>query len=263
MPRYFAPLTKKEFEEELDDAAAQYGGRYGYPETPEIQKDMKVEVDFENWYSSKAHFADEILGIHTLSNGLTFQGCAAGGDWETPVTFIVYWDGKKLRAYVPLKGNPYNTSTMQAYGNFHDHDEEKYDKSKKGKQTDDENKQKRYKAGDLTTDWPANGKMMLEDIKERIQPSVVVKKNPVKVKAAKNPSIGERIEALTFYGTGDEGVELFRATCHYCYLLIGLGYTNEAEIVYGWAKEMAEHSFKWVKENLPEDLDDNENGQWG
>lgn len=29
----------------------------------------------------------------------------AGGDWEEPFMFIVYWDGTQFRAYIPWKGN--------------------------------------------------------------------------------------------------------------------------------------------------------------
>jgi hypothetical protein len=46
-----------------------------------------------------------------------FRGIWAGGDWECPVAFIIYWDGSKLRAYVPTDGNSWNTDTKRAYGN--------------------------------------------------------------------------------------------------------------------------------------------------
>ena len=41
--------------------------------------------------------------------------------------FIIYWDGKKLRAYVPTDGNPWNTDTKEAYGNDEEKDEDKLD----------------------------------------------------------------------------------------------------------------------------------------
>ncbi|MDB5036981.1 MAG: hypothetical protein JWQ35_509 [Bacteriovoracaceae bacterium] len=46
----------------------------------------------------------------------------AGGDWENPVFFIIYWDGKALRGYIPTKGNLWNTDTKQAYGNDEESD---------------------------------------------------------------------------------------------------------------------------------------------
>jgi len=57
------------------------------------------------------------MGIRTLPNGMIYAGIMAGGDWECPVFWIIYWDGKRLRGYVPTDGNPYNTDTMEAYGN--------------------------------------------------------------------------------------------------------------------------------------------------
>ena len=73
-----------------------------------IRPDLKVQFDFENF---------ELIGYRELRDGLTFAEFVAGGDWESPVYFVVYWDGKKLRAYVPAAGNCWNTKTKQAYGN--------------------------------------------------------------------------------------------------------------------------------------------------
>lgn len=52
-----------------------------------------------------------------MEDGLSFWGCFAGGDWESSVYFIIYFDGKDLRAYVPKDGNAWNTKTKKAYGN--------------------------------------------------------------------------------------------------------------------------------------------------
>ena len=41
----------------------------------------------------------------------------AFGDWEVPMYFILYWDGKELRGYIPTEGNPWNTDEKAAYGN--------------------------------------------------------------------------------------------------------------------------------------------------
>lgn len=51
-----------------------------------------------------------------MDNGFTFLGCAAGGDWEYPVHFAIYYDGKSLRGYVPRYCNSYNLKTKQAFG---------------------------------------------------------------------------------------------------------------------------------------------------
>jgi hypothetical protein len=44
----------------------------------------------------------------------------AGGDWEAPLLYVLYWDGRELRGYVPTKGNPFNTDTKTAYGSEHE-----------------------------------------------------------------------------------------------------------------------------------------------
>ena len=69
------------------------------------------------------HCGEPLLGFHTLSNGLTFLGVMAGGDWEQPIFFIIYYDDE-LRAYVPEDGNVWNTDTNEAYGNDNKKDAE-------------------------------------------------------------------------------------------------------------------------------------------
>lgn len=77
----------------------------------------KIQVDFENVY---------IEQFVTLTNGVPIALVEAGGDWEVPVMFAFYFDGKKFRAYVPTDGNVYNRTLKQAYGNA-DEDEDNAD----------------------------------------------------------------------------------------------------------------------------------------
>ena len=77
---------------------------------------------------------------------------------------------------------------------------------------------------------------------------------PFKIK-----NIQERIESLVYYGTGDEGYELFQQTCALCYSLFGLGANGKAEIACAWAEEMAHESRAWA-EDYP---DDTAKGYWG
>lgn len=95
------------------------GGYYMKTLTPKIQSDLsKVDFDFENCDTSRDYSSYEgLMGIRTLSNGMTYLGCAAGGDWEYPVFFIIYWNGVSLRAYIPKHGNVYNYDTKTAIGN--------------------------------------------------------------------------------------------------------------------------------------------------
>lgn len=86
----------------------------------ELGKDLKCRFDLENFEQSEDHYNKELKGLTgcvQLENDLTICGITSGGDWEHPVYFIVYWDGNKLRGYVPTDGNPWNTTTKKAYGN--------------------------------------------------------------------------------------------------------------------------------------------------
>lgn len=97
--RYYVALNEEELTEKL------YSGR----SESKLKKDLsKVSWDTEN---------SSCLGIKTLSNGFTYEAWSVGGDWEVPVYFIKYWDGKDIRGYIPQDGNPWNTDTKQAFGN--------------------------------------------------------------------------------------------------------------------------------------------------
>lgn len=88
-------------------------------------KDVKVNFSTENttFTFNQGPTISKLLGYNTLSNGLTFYGMRAGGDWEVPVFFIIYFDGARLRVYIPTDGNPWNTATKRAYGNSDREDE--------------------------------------------------------------------------------------------------------------------------------------------
>lgn len=87
-----------------------------------VEKDIQVSFDRENVSDDPRDFGPgTLLGIQHLDTGMSFFGYCAGGDWQMPVFFLVYWDGKKLRGYVPYQGNLWNKKTMAAYG---DHPEE-------------------------------------------------------------------------------------------------------------------------------------------
>ena len=85
-----------------------------------ILKDWsKINFDLENIIDDENRFY-HYVGFHTLDTGLTFLGLECGGDWEWPVFAIIYHDGKKLRGYVPSKGNTYHRETKSAYGSHID-----------------------------------------------------------------------------------------------------------------------------------------------
>jgi len=97
--------------------------------TDQIVNDLnKVEFSTENLEitSRRAYCGAKIIsGFQKLGNGLTYLGITAGGDWELPIFFIIYYDGLKLRAYIPKNGNTWNHRTKSAFGNGEDCDEER------------------------------------------------------------------------------------------------------------------------------------------
>ena len=118
--RYFEKISEREFQQKIDKALEKNDLLSEL--TADVKKDLsKVQFDIENIDDQQAYGHNRkmgrLIGLHTLKNGLTFLGVNAGGDWEAPIFFIIYWDGKKLRGYIPVEGNSWNTDTREAYGN--------------------------------------------------------------------------------------------------------------------------------------------------
>ena len=92
----------------------------------QIKKDLsKVKVDSENVYA--------IGKVHMTKSGIPYLMGYKGGDWEVPVLFMVYWDGSKLRAYIPTYGNSFDRKRMTALGNDEKSDHECISKGTDGK----------------------------------------------------------------------------------------------------------------------------------
>ena len=76
-----------------------------------IKKDFKgIKFDWENY---------DIVGDVRTTKGIPYQLFNAHGDWEIPVYFMVYYDGKKIRVYVPTVGNTWRQDLKQALGNVY------------------------------------------------------------------------------------------------------------------------------------------------
>lgn len=95
---------------------------YIVTEIPTVKQELdKFIFNDENCYVDNEDLpvVDEsqqaLVGVHTI-NGITFLGCMAGGDWEYPIFFMIYWDGKDFRAYVPYYGNVINLDFNAAFG---------------------------------------------------------------------------------------------------------------------------------------------------
>lgn len=114
MSRTFASISIEELKSKIDNIC---DGKGINALIEKLGKDIKVKFDLENVSCDASNFGPKsLLGYHT-ENDLTWCGFSAGGDWEHPVFFMVYWDGKKVRGYVPTNGNPWNSITKEAYGN--------------------------------------------------------------------------------------------------------------------------------------------------
>ena len=84
----------------------------------QMRQDLSVvDFDFENVLTKGAE--KEFFGVQKRAD-LTFVGLRAGGDWEYPVAFILYWSGTEFRGFVPQEGNTYNPRTRTAYGSEDD-----------------------------------------------------------------------------------------------------------------------------------------------
>lgn len=83
-------------------------------------KDLNVLCSTENIIVDNSIIKNNLLGIHTLKNGLVILGAMVGGDWEEPLFLCVYHDGKSFRLYIPHYGNTFNLTTKSAFGSEQD-----------------------------------------------------------------------------------------------------------------------------------------------
>lgn len=245
MFRYFAPITPAELKKKIEAFADDNGDFSFHILKEKLDGDLKVEFDLEN-----VEQKGEMYGYKTLKdNGFTYFGVSAGGDWEFPVFFVVYWDGKKIRGYVPTDGNPWNTTTKQAFGN----DDAEDLKNAKKRWPKEYAAVEHFDSSDFNFDWKA----IKYDITQRIRPQKE-KKVAVKKNSPVLGSLRDRIESLVYYGGPDEGSELFLETCRYCYNLNGLGLMEWANTICEWAEEMARETLEEKYEST-----DSQKGVWG
>ena len=120
----------------------------------------KYKFDSEN--------VDDRGGIKMSSKGFPYIMCDAGGDWECPVCFFVYFDGTHFRGYVPLKGNAINRNNNTAFQGSGDEEEAKFIAK--------ENDIDYEEAKGLTGDIKYNVDACLEDFLERVEVKGTYKK---------------------------------------------------------------------------------------
>lgn len=134
MSRFAVPITMDEFKQKCEKHFnISKNGFDPYNFSNQIKSDLsKVNFDFENYTIGNAEpmyekypteygsYNNYPVGYQTLKNGLPVLFVNAGGDWEFPICFCIYWDGKKMRAYIPEDGNVFNKKERCAYGSEDD-----------------------------------------------------------------------------------------------------------------------------------------------
>lgn len=121
MARYFVPITVEELQAKIVDAAGPgYCSDYIYNL---VANDLIVDFGVECISQGRDVYGTDVtpfrpaLGYRTEPTELTYCGFCACTPPESPVYFAVYWDGQRLRGYVPRAGNPWNSISHEAYGN--------------------------------------------------------------------------------------------------------------------------------------------------
>ena len=123
--RHYTEISKEDFLSKVKEVMEHE--EYPYELPSNIIKDIrKVQFDFENVTDFKETngFADYSVGYKELKPGFHTFFVNAGGDWEFPVCFIIYWGNNQLRGYVPKDGNVWNKKEKCAYD---DDDDENHD----------------------------------------------------------------------------------------------------------------------------------------
>lgn len=131
MPRYAPVMPQDDLRRLLIDKAIRNDYVEDYGEIDHAKPDitqivwMLLEENLDgvqkDW--SKIDFSTEnmdVIAEKVTTGGVPYLEIKAGGDWETPLVCILYFDGRKFRGYVPKDGNTYNHAGKSAFGNRDD-----------------------------------------------------------------------------------------------------------------------------------------------
>lgn len=128
MSRFYSPISLDELKNKIQPIIEYEEDESGDEEFPynlpkKVEKDIKkIQFDFENWEVEDDGYMNYPCGYKLINPDFPVLFVNAGGDWETPICFIIYWDGKDLRGYVPSKGNVFNPITKTAFGSDEESD---------------------------------------------------------------------------------------------------------------------------------------------
>lgn len=78
---------------------------------------QNVDFDTENANFEHDPRLPGLCGWQKTLSGIPFLGATAGGDWECPVYFLIYWDDsdKQFKKLIPTRGNVVDWENNQAY----------------------------------------------------------------------------------------------------------------------------------------------------
>ena len=124
MARYYNIISKDDFilniRSLMLDGNGEPNHSWAYELPAIISKDIsKVMFDFENctgYENDEGYLTGYLTGYHELVPGFHTFWVSAGGDWEIPINFLLYWGDNRLRAYIPKDGNIWNKKYKCAYG---------------------------------------------------------------------------------------------------------------------------------------------------
>lgn len=123
MSRKYSPIGIEDFKAEVAKAYEKYWKNREF--NSHVTKDLsKIDFDMENMTMAddKQGFNEYPCGTEELAPGFPVHFVNAGGDWEFPICFVLYWAGKRLRGYIPTDGNAFNRQEKCAYGSEADSD---------------------------------------------------------------------------------------------------------------------------------------------
>ena len=190
--RHAVKITEDEFKQEMIHAYHMYAMeqeskyKYDLQLTPspdnfvyklcyknrDNEKSKYASALYDDIWGGKYKFDSENVdaygGIKMSKKGFPYIQCAAGGDWESPVCFFVYFDGNKFRGYVPLKGNAINRNNNTAFQGSGDEEEAKFIAK--------ENDIDYEEAKGLTGEIEYNADACLEDFLSRVEVKGTYKK---------------------------------------------------------------------------------------
>jgi hypothetical protein len=118
MARFYTEINKVDFLKKVEELLNNDDSEFPHDLPTKIADDLKkVNFDWENYtrFDETSGYACYPVGHREPVKNFHMFFVNAGGDWEFPICFILYWNNG-LRAYIPKDGNAWNKKEKCAYG---------------------------------------------------------------------------------------------------------------------------------------------------